>query len=95
MKGVAGYGRYDSDLEHVGCPRAKSDMTPCIARDGHTALADDRQTCVGCGATTPKLLRELRDSGAELSDEIRLRAGQAAADMVRDIVRSATEPEQP
>jgi hypothetical protein len=39
--GPCGYGRYNDDPEHVGCPRARSDMTPCIARDGCSALADD------------------------------------------------------
>ena len=34
-KGICGYGRYDDDPNCVGCPRARSDMTPCIARDGH------------------------------------------------------------
>lgn len=29
------------------CPREKSAMTPCIARDGALAVAD--QVCVGCG----------------------------------------------
>ena len=30
------------------CPRAKSDMTPCIIKDGDVAFADDG-VCVGCG----------------------------------------------
>lgn len=37
-----------SDSEtYIDCPRAKSWMTPCIARDGHLAVADDGK-CVGC-----------------------------------------------
>lgn len=44
---VAGYGRYKDDPNHVGCPRAKTNMTPCVARDGSTACTDDGQ-CVGC-----------------------------------------------
>lgn len=32
---------------YIDCPRAKTWMTPCIARDGHLALADDGK-CVGC-----------------------------------------------
>ena len=35
-------------------------MTPCIARDGHTALADD-SVCVGCGAQPDKLLADLAE----------------------------------
>ena len=34
--------------DEVECPRERSYMTPCVARDGELAVADD-QTCVGCG----------------------------------------------
>src|SRR5438477_2388739 len=37
----------------VDCPRAKSDMTPCVLRDGELA-ADDRGCCVGCGERIDK-----------------------------------------
>lgn len=41
----------------VVCPREQSFMTPCIARDGATALADDG-VCVGCGIEPiPELAR--------------------------------------
>jgi len=52
------YGRYDDDPGHIGCPRAKSDMTPCVARDGQLAVADD-QHCVGCNRRPADLLAEL------------------------------------
>jgi hypothetical protein len=55
VKGLGGYGRYDDDPEHVGCPRARSDMTPCVARDGTTAVADSGR-CVGCGEHPAALL---------------------------------------
>lgn len=58
MKGIAGYGRYDDAPEHVGCPRAKSDMTPCAARDGSVATYDDGD-CVGCEENPADLLRDL------------------------------------
>ncbi len=58
MKGPYGYGRYDDDSDLVGCPRAKSDMTPCVARDGKTACADSG-VCVGCGEHPADLLTEL------------------------------------
>ena len=58
MRGLLGYGRYDDDPDRVGCPRAKTDMTPCAARDGNLAVADDG-VCVGCGALPADLLREL------------------------------------
>jgi hypothetical protein len=32
----------------VWCPREQSFMTPCVARDGALALADDG-VCVACG----------------------------------------------
>ena len=55
---VAGYGRYDDDPQHIGCPRARSDMTPCVARDGALAVADDER-CVGCNQHPAELLMEL------------------------------------
>lgn len=54
-KKVAGYGRYPDG--HVGCPRAKSDMSPCIARDGRTASSEGK--CVFCGEDPYKLLVDL------------------------------------
>lgn len=42
------------------CPREKSDMTPCIARDGATAVCFSETTgypmCVGCAAGVVMLL---------------------------------------
>lgn len=64
-RGICGYGRYPDG--HVGCPRAQSDMTPCVARDGHIALADS-QVCVGCGAEPATLLTELRDAGVAVDN---------------------------
>jgi hypothetical protein len=58
MKGPLGYGRYNDDPEHIGCPRAKSDMTPCAARDGNNAVADAGD-CVGCGEYPADLLTAL------------------------------------
>jgi hypothetical protein len=57
-RGLGDYGRYNDDPTHVGCPRAKSDMTPCVARDGASACADDG-VCVGCGKHPADLLTEL------------------------------------
>lgn len=58
MKGILGYGRYNDDTNHIGCPRAWSDMTPCVARDGSTAC-DDSGLCVGCGVVPADALQEL------------------------------------
>jgi hypothetical protein len=37
------------------CPREKTFMTPCVARDAHTACLDDG-ACVGCGELPSALL---------------------------------------
>lgn len=37
----------DQDGASIVCPREKSFMTPCVARDGALALAGYH--CVGCG----------------------------------------------
>lgn len=48
------------------CPREKSDMTPCVARDGDLAMTDDF-FCAGCGANVRQLLKveEARQNTAE------------------------------
>jgi hypothetical protein len=56
--GPGGYGRYNDAPDHIGCPRAKSDMTPCVARDGRLAELD-AGNCVGCGEWPADLLAEL------------------------------------
>jgi len=96
MRGLCGYGRYDDDPAHVGCPRAKSDMTPCIARDGALALADDL-ACVGCDLHPAVLLDELRRVGVDEIDppNINVRSVQqsrAAADRLKAIVYLVTNP---
>lgn len=87
-KGLCGYGRYNDDPECVGCPRAKSDMTPCIARDGCSALADEH-TCVGCSEKPTALLSELRAAGANIFPF--KTNPYAAADKLRDVVRKETD----
>jgi hypothetical protein len=44
--------------EHIECPRAKTWMTPCAARDGHLACLDDGR-CVGCNEHPADLLTDL------------------------------------
>lgn len=106
VRGPGGYGRYDDDPEHVGCPYAKSDMTPCVARDGLTALAGERggdqRECVGCGLTPQYLIEQL---GAEYEPAANValppltakeRFGLDEADLwatvLTGLVYSATEP---
>lgn len=89
----AGYGRYKDDPEHIGCPRAKSDMTPCIARDGASALADN-QNCVGCNEPPQGidgLLQELRHALTGKSPAP-VTNPRHAADKLREEVRAATAP---
>ncbi len=93
-KGPAGYGRYDDDPEHVGCPWAKSDMTPCIARDGHVAMAGEPPTdCVGCGHSPAYLLADLAaDYEPARAIASTLPAYPDLADKLAELVRAATEP---
>lgn len=37
------------------CPREKSEMTPCVARDGDLAMFED-EVCIGCGVNVVELL---------------------------------------
>lgn len=57
-KRIEGYGRYDDDPSHIGCPRARTDMTPCVARDGIAACGDNYR-CIGCQRHPAELLTEL------------------------------------
>jgi hypothetical protein len=85
MSGILGYGRYEDDPEHVGCPRAKTDETPCVARDGDSATADDG-VCVGCGALPADLLRalvcEVTRQGKPMTECTEMCAHQAAAQLL-------------
>lgn len=93
-RGPAGYGRYNDDPQHVGCPRAKSDMTPCIARDGHLALAGEPPAdCVGCWQEPGDLLRQLGGVWAPARDRAQAGDGPGAcADLLAELVREATWP---
>ena len=93
VKGPAGYGRYDDDPQHIGCPWAKSDMTPCIARDGRLALIGNPPArCFGCAHTPEYLIDDL--AGAYEPARALLVSGDliALADEFAIAVREATEP---
>jgi hypothetical protein len=81
MKGLLGYGRYEDDPDHVGCPRASSDMTPCVARDGSCACDSDG-LCVGCGAHPGDLL----EAAALKLSSVTPGAGQIAAERSRQVL---------
>lgn len=85
---VEGYGRYGDPPPHVRCPRAASDMTPCIARDGQLALADDGR-CVGCDGDPCELLDELRHAvtGKRRASVV---VPKHAADKLTALVRQVT-----
>jgi hypothetical protein len=46
----------------VCCPWARSDMTPCVMREGEVCYAPSRdhseRSCVGCGAPPEAVARE-------------------------------------
>jgi hypothetical protein len=46
--------------EYLDCPRAKSDMTPCVARDGCLAMYDNGD-CLGCNENILTLLEKERE----------------------------------
>jgi len=60
MRGPAGYGRYDDDPAHVGCPFARSRRSPCMARDGRLALVESpAMVCEGCYHTPEQQVEDL------------------------------------
>ena len=96
-RGVAGYGRYDDDRKTVGCPWAKSDMTPCLARDGHLALGGEPAVyCVGCGNTVLYLIYDLAADYRPARSYPETTAGMlgpvTAAKLFRRLVWEATAP---
>lgn len=80
----------------IDCPRAKTWMTPCIARDGSSALADD-DVCVGCGIHPLSAIDDLRSRpGYVMSRSIQIvnmdDAANALRDLVSDYVNSPASP---
>jgi hypothetical protein len=73
-------------------------MTPCIARDGHLALAGDQPSdCVGCGQKPGALLRQLGGvyafAGVDAVAAVVAAADPGAcADLLTELVREATQP---
>ena len=54
------YEQTGLESHELVCPREKSDMTPCVARDGDIAMTDDGK-CVGCGASIMDLWNDMKD----------------------------------
>jgi len=101
VKGPAGYGRYDDDPAHVGCPYARRgwafwrspDRSPCIARDGKLALKED-MTCRGCGIGPEELAGELAEAYDPARDLLIAGDPVTLADEFAAAVREATEPRE-
>lgn len=63
------------DPKELECPREKTFMTPCAARDGSLACSDNGR-CIGCGVEVQELLNaerlkhnaEVRHGGTAASD---------------------------
>jgi len=49
------YKRTQLNATELVCPREKSETTPCVCRDGDSAMTEDL-VCVGCGAKVIELL---------------------------------------
>lgn len=81
--------------ETIDCPRAKTCMTPCIARDGHTALSDGyydatgwvAPVCVGCGDEPRRLLHELAERHQPARRYMQTRDAKACADRLAQQVK--------
>lgn len=70
-----------ADRNEIDCPRAATWMTPCIARDGATALADPTlPVCVGCGQTPRALLADLAERYEPARGAVELAGADVAAD---------------
>lgn len=85
---------------YVDCPRARSQMTPCMARDGHVALADDGR-CVGCpNDERPFPFEELKRLSEKLGRSVDGRAymgrkgREKAADDLRELVAEYVESQE-
>jgi hypothetical protein len=94
-RGVAGYGRYDDDPDVVSCPWAKSDMTPCLARDGHLAQVPSAKgtVCAGCGNTLAYLYRDLASDYEPARDIPQILDPDSDAARFRNMIYRATSPQ--
>lgn len=69
----------------IDCPRARTWMTPCIARDGRTAL-DDSARCVGCGSRPRALLLDLAQRFEPARRHTQAHNPKACADLLTKLV---------
>lgn len=97
MDGPAGYGRYDNDPRHVGCPRARTSESPCVARLGREALMyrtgnDPDPLCRHCAHDLQDLVEDLAAEYPPAAGLPVLEEPEALADEFALMVREATEP---
>ena len=94
--GPGGYGRYLDDPEAVGCPRARSYRSKCVARDGRRSLDEapdgDERLCRGCAHSLPEMIEELAGEYPPAAGLDVLGEQEALADEFALAVREATEP---
>jgi len=93
--GPAGYGRYtDGDSQYVGCPRARTSRSRCLARDGQLALdfRGDEPACRHCAHDLQDLVEELAAEYPPAAGLPVLDAPEVLADEFALMVREATEP---
>lgn len=77
-------------MSNIDCPRAKSDMTPCVARDGKIACADNG-VCVGCGEHPADLLSDLVPKYVELLSPSNAAPASPATQAERESILSEVE----
>jgi hypothetical protein len=96
--GPAGYGRYEDDPQAVGCPRARSYRSKCVARDGRQALDSapdgEGRLCHGCAHGLQELIEELAREYPPAAGLDVLGDQEMLADEFTLTVREATEPER-
>jgi hypothetical protein len=81
-------------MSDVDCPRAKSWMTPCVARDGATAIDDPaaaRPVCVGCGSDPLELLADLAERFSPARRYLQTKDPGACADTLTRMVAEYVE----
>lgn len=75
-------------MTKIDCPRARTWMTPCIARDGALALDEDLDgTCIGCGIRPRAALVELAERAGPVEAPPRASA-RTLAELLRRQVSS-------
>lgn len=78
-------------MSDIDCPRARSFMTPCIARDGRLALDDVEMECVGCSITPKAAMADLAGRFPPAKSHLQSNNSLTLADRFRDRVAEYVE----